>query len=171
MRVTRYVVLTLLGVALFFAQPVARVEPPDALPFAKSFLVTGNYVVGSVDLAAKNKTDGFVTATIPMSGVPANADVLAAYLYWETISSTTAQLNGAKFRGSPITVAKATTKPLTKETSPCWCSDFEHSRTMTMFRADVLRFLPIQKDAQGNPTGRCSSTTRTCWPTTCRCTR
>ena len=55
----------------------------DALPFAKSYTVTGNYMVGGVDVAARNAVNGFVTDTIPMKGVPENADILAAFLYWE----------------------------------------------------------------------------------------
>src|SRR5262249_23640807 len=150
----RLVVLALIVASLFFAKPIAYTTPPDALPFAKSFLVTGNYVVGSVDLAPWKRTNGFVTGTIPISGVPANASVVAAYLYWETIASNTAQLDGGKSRGQPMTVVKATSKALQKDFSPCWCSDFEHNRTMTMFRADVLPLLPIEKDAQGRLTGR-----------------
>ena len=40
--------------------------------------------------------NGFSTGTIPMSGVPQDADILAAYLYWETID----------LPGSPISIRK-----------------------------------------------------------------
>ena len=76
----------------------------DALPFAKGFLVSGNYVVGSVDLNPKTASGGFVTGTIPMSGVPGDAQILGAYLYWEMITTNPAQVDGAKFRGAPLTV-------------------------------------------------------------------
>ena len=56
----------------------------DPLPYTGGFLLTGNYVVGSVDLQGQS-ANGFQTGTIHMSGVPANADILAAYLFWETI--------------------------------------------------------------------------------------
>src|SRR5438270_12043935 len=61
----------------------------DALPYAKSYLLTGNYVVGGVDLQPDPKAPAgsFVIGKIPISGVPANADILAAFLYFETFST------------------------------------------------------------------------------------
>ena len=78
-----------------------------ALPFSGSYSITGNYVVGSVDLAPQHASNGLVTGTVSMSGVPANADILAAFLYWETIWTDEAQLSGAKFRGQEITLVRA----------------------------------------------------------------
>ena len=67
---------------LLFAQVGGRAEPGDALPYTKGFLVTGNYVVGGVDVNETNPltpiVDGFVTDQITMSGVPDNADIVAA---------------------------------------------------------------------------------------------
>jgi len=153
--------LVLLSLAVLLSQSgvSTRVASTDALPFAKNFLVTGNYVVGSVDMPPQSTSTGFLTATIPMGGVnsvPAGADVLAAFLYWETISTTTQPIDGAKFRGQPITVAKAAPKVLTGNTASCWSSGGGSGATytMTMFRADVLRLLPMETDAQGNKTGR-----------------
>jgi hypothetical protein len=144
-----------LGSALLITQPVVQTEATDALPYAKGFLITGDYAVGSVDLAPASGGGGFLTGTIPMSGVPANADILAAYLYWETISTNASQLDFPKFRGQPIVVAKASTKPLTPSTAPCWSGGSSNaSYSMTMFRADVLRLLPNQNDGLGNPNGR-----------------
>src|SRR5439155_11261705 len=80
----------------------------DTLPFAKSYLLTGNYVVGGVDLQPDPKAGGFVTGKIPISGVPANADILAAFVYWETFSTSGAHVIGAKFRDQPIKVVKKT---------------------------------------------------------------
>jgi hypothetical protein len=63
---------------------VGAVEP---LPFSKGFLVTGNYVVGGVDLTPQaNPADmnGYATGTIQISGAPAGgANLVAAYLYFE----------------------------------------------------------------------------------------
>ena len=92
----------------------------DALPFAKGFLVPGNYVLSSVDLNPKAASGGFVSGTIPMGGVPADAQILAAYLYWEMISSNPAQVDGAQFRGQRITVVKASPMVLTPANAPCW---------------------------------------------------
>lgn len=57
-----------------------------------------------------------------MAGVPANAEVLAAFLYWETISTDISQVDGAKFRGAPVTVVKTSKKVLTSEYAQCWSS-------------------------------------------------
>jgi len=100
-------VLIGIGGLLLATQPVVRTQAPAvALDFSKHFLITGGYTVGSVDLQSGSGGGGFLTGTINMSGVPANADVLAAYLYWETIATNVAQIDFPKFRGEPITVVK-----------------------------------------------------------------
>ena len=77
--------------------------PPISLPYSNGYLVTGNYVVGGVDLKAASRGDGFLTGTISMSGVPQDAEVLSAFLYWETIAASPAQLDrGARFRGQLV---------------------------------------------------------------------
>lgn len=146
-----------LGFILLLAQPAGQAQAPpgDALPFSNSYSITGNYVVGGVDLAPQSGGGGFVTGTIPMSGVPANADILAAFLYWETIwSGDFDQIKGAQFRGSPITAVKASEQDLTANYAPCWSSGGGGAYKMTMFRADVRRLLPRQLDASGNLTGK-----------------
>src|SRR5688500_7777120 len=86
--------------------PHAAWAQDDALPFSKSYTITGNYIAAGVDLDPKNSSNGFANGTIAMSGVPANADVLVAFLYWETISTLPSQIAGAQFRGLPLTNAK-----------------------------------------------------------------
>ncbi|HYJ96303.1 MAG TPA: hypothetical protein VEV86_16845, partial [Vicinamibacterales bacterium] len=56
--------------------------PNESLPFATSYTVTGDYVVGGVDLLPQQAVNGFVQGEIPITGVPANADIVAAYLLW-----------------------------------------------------------------------------------------
>jgi hypothetical protein len=139
------------------SQPAGEAQAPDALPFAKSYTVTGNYVVGGVDLKPDTKAQGFLNGTIPISGVPANADVLAAFLYWETLSTNIAQVDGATFRGQPVTAVKATSQVLDTATAQCFTSGkggASATYTVTEFRADVLRLLPAQLDSNGKPTGR-----------------
>jgi hypothetical protein len=97
---------------LLTTRPGAQIPSTDALPFSKQFLVTGNYSVGTVDLIPSNQGNGFLSGTIPMSGVPANAEVVGAYLYWETISTNVIENDGALFRGLPITVVKKTARTL-----------------------------------------------------------
>src|SRR5690349_4133312 len=139
-----------------FAAATAQAQTPDALPFSKGFLLSGGYAVGSVDLNPKSAAGGFVNGTIPMSGIPADAEIVGAYVYWEMITTDVAQIDGAKFRGLPITVVKASPLALTPANAPCWSSGGGSGATytMTMFRADVFHLLPIQLDANGKPTGR-----------------
>src|SRR5687768_849764 len=77
-------------------------DPDDALPFSLSYTVTGNYAVGSVDLLPSSQTEGFQTGTIRIGTgaeagrvVPRNAEILAAFLYWETLSETVEGTAGA----------------------------------------------------------------------------
>src|SRR5438128_9320461 len=100
------------GLAVIFAQaaghasnPVLTPLTPNPVLYSTGFLVNGDYAVGSVDITSAS---GFLaTATIPMSGVPADADILSAFVYWETIApsfTTPAQIaNYVQFRGKPIT--------------------------------------------------------------------
>src|SRR5439155_23102175 len=128
----------------------------NALPYAKSYLLTGNYVVGGVGLQPDPKAPGgsFVIGKIPISGVPANADILAAFLYFETFSTPGAHVVGAKFRDQPIEVVKKTWTALDSATAGCAAVPSASASTLTAWRADVLRLLPLQKDSKGNPTGK-----------------
>ena len=141
------------GIAALLAQVPghAQVQAPDALPYSSGYLVTGDYVAGGVDVTSANAVNGFVTGTIPMSGVPANAEILAAFLYWESIYADPSQITGVKFRGIPLPAIKASSQLLTKDT-PCLATG--SNLTMSMFRADVLPFLPVQEDAAGLKNGR-----------------
>lgn len=145
---------TLCGVLLL---PLAA-HAQTALSYSRSYLITGDYAVGSVDVAGFS-TGGFVTAAIPISGVPADADILAAFLYWETITTVAdpSAAAGVTFRGHPIDVDDVSTvrrssAPLSGQTASCWTSG--SPLAMHAFRADVLRFLPFREDANGSPTGK-----------------
>src|SRR5258708_7773209 len=61
----------------------------DALSYTKNYFVTGDYVVGGVGLRATG-VNGFATGTIKISGIPAGADIVAAFLYWQTVETTPA---------------------------------------------------------------------------------
>src|SRR5262245_54073032 len=92
--------------------------PDESLPFTTSFTVTGNYFVRGIDLAPGAATNGFVTGTINVDSeaLPDNADILAAYLYWETINAgeTTPPVPiGTQFRGQQITVEQARSRSST----------------------------------------------------------
>ena len=134
----------------------------DALPYARSYLITGNYVASGVDFTSQvNPPDvhGIATGTIHISGVPKDADIIAAYLYFETITYTASlsDANGVTFRGNPVLLndvmgVKKGRQDLTGSVSACWSSGTP--LTATMFRVDVLRWLPIRTDADGRITGK-----------------
>jgi hypothetical protein len=142
------------------------------LPYARGYLLTGNYVASGVDLTElANPVDqnGFSTGTIHITKcnqpavvfncVPADADIVAAYMYWEAIVDTgnLSQAAGVQFRGEDILLndvaaVKASSADLTGSTSSCWSTGAPLK--MVHFRADVLRFLPIRLDKDNKPTGK-----------------
>src|SRR5205814_5912837 len=152
-------------------QVAAQTSNAQPLPYFNGYLVTGNYVVGSVDLQPVSGGTGFATGTIHMSGVPAQADILAAWLYWETIvvdDPDHSQLAGVKFRDIPIdvtdpntTIVKKASQSLSGPFASCYGSNGQHPLyTMYQLRADVRRFLPIQYDFSDNSVPPASTTKR-----------
>ena len=82
-----------IGLVLLFAQIGGRAQVVDPLSYGGGMLLTGDFVASGVDLHEDvNPPDaqGMSTGTINMSGVPADADIVAAYLSWETITFTAA---------------------------------------------------------------------------------
>src|SRR5262245_51512053 len=150
--------LAFTGAGIHAAPP----PPPDALPYSKGYLITGNYVASGVNLTDQNNPvdpDGFSTGTIHISGVPADADIVAAYMYFETITlaAELSETSGVTFRGEPVLfndlmAVKKSSQPLTGSTASCWSSGVPLS--MTMVRVDVLRWLPIRPDKDDKPTGK-----------------
>ena len=106
--------LLALGAILVLAQPRGQaVVTATVLPYDRGFVVTGDYVVGGTDLDEDvhpifSTPDGtFAEIPISMEGVPANADIVGAYLFWETITLNDdvlarEQASGVMFRGEPI---------------------------------------------------------------------
>ena len=154
--------------------PAAQAQQ-EPLNFFKNYFVTGDYVVGGVGLAGK-AVNGSVTSTINFSGVPCTsgpglaasvvpctakgavpADVIAAFLYWQTVESTetpssangsfnataatsTTPANPNTFSGlalgNPAVLACAATGGGTQS------GEYAH-----VYRADVLKYLPINNTA------------------------
>jgi len=169
----RFRVPIALGIAIGLAMVLAQIgghaqgPSPDVLPYARSFLLTGNYVVGGVDVNSKSASNGFVNGSIAIAGVPDNADIVAATLYWETVWTTRAQLGGVMFRGETLTdidavsgvnkivgVRETDILPLNPTTAACLGSG-QKGQTIHVseFSADVLRLLPERLDASDNWTG------------------
>ena len=150
------------GLAVLVPDMRGQAQTTNPLPYSGGILVTGNYVVGGVDLTENaNPIDanGFSTGTIAMSGVPADADILAAYLFWEaiTVASNPSQAAGVKFRGVDVDiddplVVKRTSQDLTGSTASCWSSGTPLA--MHEFRANVLPLLPLRVDKNGEATGK-----------------
>ena len=89
--------------------------------------------------------------------VPPGAEILSAFLYFETIAASPAQLQGVRFRGEELdlsdpNVAKISPATLSGATASCYSSG--SGLSMYMVRADVRRLLPREFDIDGNPTGR-----------------
>src|SRR6185436_10886822 len=91
--------------------------PPDALKFFKNFFVTGDYLAAGVGLEGLgNSATGLASGVINLGtpGDPVNpallpaadsgAEVLAAFLYWQVVSSDGSDAGAftATFNGKPL---------------------------------------------------------------------
>ncbi len=160
LRITTAALLAV-GLAALVTPTAQAQQGTDPLPYSAGFLTTGNFVVGAVDFtqSANPAVNSFSTGTLTISGVPPNADILAAYLYWETIHLATVSNPqvGVEFDGYNVNdpdiplVKKGADLPLTG--GACYGSG-NASYELTMMKADVLRLLPFQKDSRGVATGK-----------------
>jgi len=95
-----------IALVLLFSQMGGRAQTADPLSYSGGFLLTGNYVTGVVDLHEGSNppdSEGLSTGTISIAGVPTDADIVAAYLAWETITPTADPGSArAKFRGQEL---------------------------------------------------------------------
>lgn len=155
----------------------------DGLTFFKNYFVTGDYVAAGVGLRGKGvggfATDGIWIGDDPATpaietGVPAGADIVAAFLYWQVVTTTGADTGslGVKFRpaGSPVAYALQADNPATpvndpepfgkalafSGTSPCYNpggSTGSSDAVTWTYRADVQRFFEtdFSGDSAGNP--------------------
>ena len=135
---------------------VASATEPSLEPF-KNHFVSGDYVATAVTLQHKG-TKGFAsgTFTIDPAQIPAGSEILAAYLYWQTISTPgrpdASAVRGARFKGNDISGLAVLLD--SAGATPCWKpgdrddDDRDHDRddrpraALWSFRADVLRFFP-----------------------------
>jgi hypothetical protein len=131
-------------VVLAFALPSHANHSGGAsgLSYFKNYFVTGDYVAAGVGMQHTG-VYGFANGTISIPTLPDGAEVVAAYLYWQTISSSGAPdpsaLRGAKFKGNDISQIAVL---LDKDGSAACDDDYHGSRATWSFRADVLRFFP-----------------------------
>ena len=157
-RHTGRLAAALLLAAALVATP-ARAQ--EALGYFKNYFVTGDYVAAGVGLQRKG-VNGFATGNIAIdpAQIPAGAEIVAAYLYWQTISSSGAPdasaLRGAKFKGNDISQIAVLLDQA--GTAPCWSEggatgESRGSRATWSYRADVLRFFPRVRPSAAQPSG------------------
>jgi len=165
-RVFVAIVVAVVGAALTHVLLEAQAPLPQAtgLSFFKNYFVTGNYVVGGVNLRGTGE-DGVATGIIDLTtltndDIPDGADVVAAFLYWQTVETPNSGTgaDGATFQGNLN--PSAPFDPLGRNdisgiakvlnptgTAPCWSSGggtggADGAHQMYARRADVLRFIP-----------------------------
>jgi len=163
--------ISLRGWALFISclllpLSIPSAQAADSLQLFKNYFVTGDYVVGGIALrglgvpstAIAGGGGSYATGVIHMNGVPQGADIVAAYLYWETISGTGVDpsiLAIGAFRGNRI-IGKQLASP---SVLACFGSGGGNGGTngatpLLVFRADVLKYLPFPTVANGQPAGQ-----------------
>ena len=127
---------SLVSLVVSTGQPPA----PNQLSLENNYFVTGDYAAAGVTLRGTG-VSGIATGTITIpSGtgsqmVPTGADIIDAFLYWETVENTPSpsSTNGT-FLGYPITGQQiGSDQPYT---------DGSLSGTLRVYRADVNAYLP-----------------------------
>ena len=144
---------------LIAAQTDRGFAASQPLKFFKNYFVTGDYVVAGVGLWGRG-VKGIASGTITISGVPADAEILSAFLYWQVVTSDGPEsgTKGATFNKQLLSVPGPPAIPTrggsialvadTLGTSPCWSEGGGAGaaggvkKTYT-YRADVKRFLPV----------------------------
>ncbi|RPH70251.1 MAG: hypothetical protein EHM78_12135 [Myxococcaceae bacterium] len=146
------------GALLIAALAAHPARAQNALNPFKNYFVTGDYLAVGVGLQHTG-VNGFATGTLTVdpAQIPPGAEVVAAHLYWQTISSSgtpdPSVLQGAKFKGNDISnIAVLLTKA---GSAPCWSGggatgDSGGSKATWSFRADVQRFFPRVRPANPN---------------------
>ena len=127
------------AVSLLVSSGIPLPTAPNPLSFENNYFVTGDYVAAGVSL----RTNGTGTITIQSyaqsasNGVPDGADVVDAYLYWETVESTPfASSTSGTFNGYPI-VGQQIGNDLANYT------DGLLTGTVRAYRAPVNAYLPV----------------------------
>ena len=158
MRMLRWFPALLIVCTLITPLVASAQNANNQLNLTNNYFVTGDYVVGGVGLRGLG-VNGLATGTInipdansvPAAGVPAGADIVAAFLYWETVEkskSTFAGQNGF-FNGFAITGSILGNPNAPTSWSSGGCSGSSNgATTIRAYRADVRPFLPL--DANGN---------------------
>ena len=150
-----------LGFVLVFVFAQTGSAQNNQLNFGENYFVSGDYVVAGVGLRGLGGKNGYATQqltmpdknSVPSTGVPAGADIVAAILYWQTVESTQTTFVGQNgffrplFKGGPATGYAITGVALGNPNAPTsWSSggcsgNAQGSKTIRTYRADVRPFL------------------------------
>src|SRR5258707_12203837 len=150
-RLMRPAVALGLLLVLGFAQSTVR-QVVDGLTISNNYFVTGDYVVGGWDFTTGKisipdlKQPDQTIMGVP-NQVPVGADIVAAFLYWETVESTNlgapTGMNGS-FNGYPIagTQLGNPKAPTSWRSGGCGGSS-QGAKNIHAYRADVRPLLPV----------------------------
>ena len=131
-------------VNLLVSSGITQAPSPNPLVLENNYFVTGDYVSAGVTLRATG-VGGMATGSITIpsytqsatQGVPDGADVVDAFLYWETLENTaTASSTLGTFNGFPI-VGQQIGNDLQNYT------DGVFTGTLRAYRAAVNAYLPV----------------------------
>ena len=154
--------LLVLSVALLCARSDGRAQSANALKFFDNYFVTGDYVVAGVGLRGlgglNGSPAGIARGTIAVSGVPADADIVAAFCTGRWCHRRrSAPTPEPSLRRSTAPSSVPLIGPFSKVldrggTAPCWSSgggtgSSGGARRTFTYRADVRRFFPVDADS------------------------
>jgi len=165
--------LSALAVLLVIGFAQAALAQNDPLNFENNFFVTGDYVVAGAYGMNGTVVNGMTTGTISVpdqnpstlkanpgitgaTSVPVGAQIVGAFLYWETVESVnhtgTGAIGSFGLKNGPSYAISGL--PLPAQSSVAWssggCPSTSTGRVVTAYRADVRSLLPL--DANGNAT-------------------
>ncbi len=133
------------AVRLLVSTGQAAPPTPNPLSFENNYFVTGDFASAGVQLRGTG-ISGMATGTITIpdsttspsasQGVPDGADIIDAFLYWETLENTPSPSGGSgTFDNYPITGQQiGSDLPYT---------DGAFSGTLRVYRADVNTYFPV----------------------------
>ena len=164
------VTLVLTVLVFWSSQPGSAQQTPLPLSLNNNYMVTGDYVVGGwtkTGSATMNGTlmskgtinipdPGAYATSVPLQQVPAGADIVAAFLYWQTVenSGVHSGQNGLFSNNGNGTYYPISGTALGNPNAPVsWSSggcagSSQGSKTIVTYRADVSSLVPV--DANGN---------------------
>jgi len=135
----------------------------DLLTFNNNYFVTGDFAVGWVSLRGQGGAGGFATGAISIPNVgssdlantvPAGADIVAAYLYWQAVEyDRSAPAANGFFRDYPITGQQLGSDLFFTPSPAPPPLPGGGSTVMRMYRANVLPYLPLDQDGRRLPVG------------------